>query len=195
MRGILFIPYIDYNNNNFVYQDEEFDKNYVDYLHREYIKHKFTVDNVLEACKRNNNMSIINSTTNRKQAENVKINNNYNYYKTPIELLNVYGRPEDFNHLIGYFQTQQMFPIIIKFDDIQKIPEIEAEFKMWIRETNKVKQAEQLNEAEKIMYLPKKDLKVSFGLNSNAILKGCKILDIYSLNSYGISVNNIIFVR
>ena len=72
---------------------------------------------------------------------------------------------------------------------------MESDFKMWVRETNKINSAKGLTEMEKIKYLPVKDLKISFGPNSNAVLEKCKLLDVYSVNTYAVSVNKIIFVR
>ena len=87
-----------------------------------------------------------------------------------------------------------VFPII-EFFDIQKVPELESDFKMWVRETNKINTARGLTDVERLKYLPVKDLKVSFGPNSNAVLEKCKLLEVYSVNTYAVSVNKIIFVR
>lgn len=196
MEGVLYVPYVDYNSkDSFDYMDKAYDENYIDFLQKEYIKHKFTIDTVTEASL-HGNTSMTSSLANTKKIENNKTKQiHYSYYESPVKLLDVYGLPESFDKLLYYFRSKEMFPLVIEFFDIQSTPELESDFKMWVRETNKVNSAKELSEIEKLKYLPVKDLKVSFGPNSNAVLETCKLLDVYSVNSYAISVNKIIFVR
>lgn len=196
MEGILYVPYVDYNSNDsFDYMDKAYDENYVDFLQKEYIKHKFTIDTIAEESL-HGKASMINSlSSDKKYKDNQVKQTYYSYYQSPVKLLDIYGLPESFDKLLYYFRSKEMFPLVIEFSDIQSIPELESDFKMWVMETNKVNNAKGLTEVEKIKYLPVKDLKVSFGPNSNAVLETCKLLDVFSVNSYAISVNKIIFVR
>nr|UWD58658.1 MAG: hypothetical protein [Bacteriophage sp.]DAF44189.1 MAG TPA: hypothetical protein [Myoviridae sp. ctNQV2] len=197
MEGILYAPYVDYNStDSFDYKNQAYDENYMDYLRKEYVKYKFTIDTVTKASLVNDRVSMINSLANNRK-ENVNPNNkiHYSYYQAPVKLLDIYSDSESFDKLLYYFKSGEMFPLIIEFFDIQKVPELESDFKMWVRETNKINTARGLTDVERLKYLPVKDLKVSFGPNSNAVLEKCKLLEVYSVNTYAVSVNKIIFVR
>lgn len=197
MEGVLFAPYVDYNSkDSFDYKNQAYDENYIDFLHKEYIKHKFTIDTITKASLVDDRVTMTSSLSNNKKD---KIENNkginYSYYESPVKILDIYGETESFDKLLYYFRTKEMFPLILEFTDIQLIPEMESDFKMWTRETNKINEADRLTEADKIKYLPVKDLKISFSPNSNAVLEKCKLLAVYTVNTYAISVNKIIFVR
>lgn len=197
MEGTLYAPYVDYNStDSFDYQNQAYDENYMDYLRKEYVKYKFTIDTITKASLVDDRVTMTNSLANGRK-ENVNPNNkiHYSYHQAPVKLLDIYNDSESFDKLLYYFKSQEMFPLIIEFFDIQKNPELESDFKMWVRETNKINSAKGLTEIEKIKYLPVKDLKISFGPNSNAVLEKCKLLDVYSVNTYAVSVNKIIFVR
>lgn len=197
MEGTLYAPYVDYNStDSFDYQNQAYDENYMDYLRKEYVKYKFTIDTITKASLVDDRVTMTNSLANGRK-ENVNQNNkiHYSYHQAPVKLLDIYNDSESFDKLLYYFKSQEMFPLIIEFFDIQKNPELESDFKMWVRETNKINSAKGLTEMEKIKYLPVKDLKISFGPNSNAVLEKCKLLDVYSVNTYAVSVNKIIFVR
>lgn len=197
MEGILYVPYVDYNSNDtFDYKNQAYDENYMDYLRKEYVKYKFTIDSITQASLVDDRVSMLGSLANNKKENNFSNNKiHYSYYQSPVKLLDIYNYPESFDKLLYYFRTKEMFPLIIEFSDIQSISELESDFKMWYRETNKVNNARGLSEVDKIKYLPEKDLKISFGPNSNAVLEKCKLLDMYSVNTYAVSVNKIIFIR
>lgn len=174
-------------------KENAYDGEYLDYLKSQYVKYKFTIDDVTQSAFKNNT-SMINTLGVNKE-NNHYTSMEYSFYQAPIVLEDIYGYSETFDKLLYYFRTGEMFPTVIKFKDITENEELEGDFKAWKRETDKLKNSKGVSEADKVKYAPVKDLRLSFGQYSNAILENCKILDVLDVNTYAITVNRIIFVK
>lgn len=193
MKCETYIPYIDYDSKNaFDYSNEEYSKNYINILYDEYMKYKDIISDITMKSL-NNETTMIGSMKNKKNERNYKIN--YNYYKINTVITDIYGNGNIIDFLIKNFQTGEMFPLILKFEGIEENQDVESEIKMWAKETIKINSSNKLSDSDKIRFSPSKDLKIRTDKNSNAILQECKILDIFSLDEYAITVNKIIFVK
>jgi len=74
--------------------------------------------------------------------------------------------------------------------------ELESDIKAWTRESVKINRTNKMTEDEKIKSLSKKSLKLKFkDSKSSAILKNCKMIEVYSRNKFALLVESIDFVQ
>lgn len=132
----------------------------------------------------------------RKYCKGQYSQQSYEYFECRSAIFDIKNNEENIDELLDYYKNKEQFVIIIKLIDVFQSPEFETEFRMWTKESRHINGSNKLSEEEKIYNLPKKDIKISFdGTKSSAILKGCKILEVYSNISCAILVSQIQFIK
>lgn len=199
MKCTLYVPYsIGDPQKGFQYNDKTFtDRKYIQILTEEYNSYKdaisMMVDNSYYRARNVFGNSL--SANNFKKIHREYTKQNYEYNSCECKLYTMNGTDENIDNLIRYFQTGEQFIVIMEMAGLSKNPDLETEFKMWVKESMHIEHSNRLSDEEKIFNLPKKDMKITFDeAKSSAILKECKIMEAYSGKSYAILVNKIVFV-
>lgn len=200
MKCTLYVPQsISDAQKGFQYKDKTLtDKKYIEILTEDYNNYKDTISMMVDNCyyKARNVFGIGLSANNFKKIHREYVKQGYEYNSCDCLLYSMDGADENIDNLIRHFQNKEQFIDIIKLSNITQNPDLETEFKMWIRESNHITNSNRLSDEEKMYNLPKKDMKITFHeAKSSAVLKECKIMEIYNSNTFAILVNKIIFVK
>ena len=102
--------------------------------------------------------------------------------------------------LLGHFEKGDSFVIVVRIYNVNELranPDIGIDLKTWQRECIRIDNLKKLSTVEKFKSLSKKDLKLGFGDKSKtaAILKDCKMVNVYSATKFALWVNKIIFIK
>ena len=151
---------------------------YVKMENEEYYSHKNDVDSMV-ASSFGNNMSFNNLP---KRKFDIK-SQSYAYYKCSCNIRNIDGSDITKEDLINHYKNKEQFGLYIYLNEQEFLSEfdLEADLKMWVRESFKVLNCKKLNDVEKLKHLPLKDLKID--LNNDgilAVLKDCKFIKLLS---------------
>ena len=196
MRAVLYVPYSNGDaRNGFKYEGEISQKEYANAMVDYYEKHKDGIDTVFRNKGLGRNISV-----NPFRKERVKYNQQTFYYQ-PVEakVFDIENRDESIDELIEFYKTGEQFIVILallNMSSADESGELESDIRAWTSESIKINRSKKMSEDEKIKSLSKKSLKLKFkDSKSNAILKNCKIVDVYSRNKFAVLVEKIEFVK
>ena len=196
MRAVLYVPYSNGDaRNGFKYDKEISQKEYANAMVEYYNQHKDGIDSVFMSKGLGRNIAV-----NPFRKERVKYNQQTFYYQ-PVEakVFDIDGKDEKIDELIQFYKTGEQFIVIIALLNLSSADEsgeLESDIKAWTRESVKINRTNKMTEDEKIKSLSKKSLKLKFkDSKSSAILKNCKMIEVYSRNKFALLVESIDFVQ
>ena len=196
MRAVLYVPYSNGDaRNGFKYDKEISQKEYANAMVEYYNQHKDGIDSVFMSKGLGRNIAV-----NPFRKEKVKYNQQTFYYQ-PVEakVFDIDGKDEKIDELIQFYKTGEQFIVIIallNLSSADETGELESDVKAWTRESIKINRTNKMTEDEKIKSLSKKSLKLKFkDSKSSAILKNCKMIEVYSRNKFALLVESIDFVQ
>lgn len=196
MRAVLYVPYSNGDaRNGFKYDKEISQKEYANAMVEYYNQHKDGIDSVFMSKGLGRNIAV-----NPFRKEKVKYNQQTFYYQ-PVEakVFDIDGKDEKIDELIQFYKTGEQFIVIIALLNLSSADEsgeLESDIKAWTRESVKINKTNKMTEDEKIKSLSKKSLKLKFkDSKSSAILKNCKMIEVYSRNKFALLVESIDFVQ
>ena len=196
MRAVLYVPYSNGDaRNGFKYDKEISQKEYANAMVEYYNQHKDGIDSVFMSKGLGRNIAV-----NPFRKEKVKYNQQTFYYQ-PVEakVFDIDGKDEKIDELIQFYKTGEQFIVIIALLNLSSADEsgeLESDVKAWTRESVKINKTNKMTEDEKIKSLSKKSLKLKFkDSKSSAILKNCKMIEVYSRNKFALLVESIDFVQ
>jgi len=196
MRAVLYVPYSNGDaRNGFKYDKEISQKEYANAMVEYYNQHKDGIDSVFMSKGLGRNIAV-----NPFRKEKVKYNQQTFYYQ-PVEakVFDIDGKDEKIDELIQFYKTCEQFIVIIALLNLSSADEsgeLESDIKAWTRESVKINRTNKMTEDEKIKSLSKKSLKLKFkDSKSSAILKNCKMIEVYSRNKFALLVESIDFVQ
>ena len=196
MRAVLYVPYSNGDaRNGFKYDKEISQKEYANAMVEYYNQHKDGIDSVFMSKGLGCNIAV-----NPFRKEKVKYNQQTFYYQ-PVEakVFDIDGKDEKIDELIQFYKTAEQFIVIIALLNLSSADEsgeLESDIKAWTRESVKINRTNKMTEDEKIKSLSKKSLKLKFkDSKSSAILKNCKMVEVYSRNKFALLVESIDFVQ
>ncbi len=196
MRAVLYVPYSNGDaRNGFKYDKEISQKEYANAMVEYYNQHKDGIDSVFMSKGLGRNIAV-----NPFRKEKVKYNQQTFYYQ-PVEakVFDIDGKDEKIDELIQFYKTGEQFIVIIALLNLSSADEsgeLESDIKAWTRESVKINRTNKMTEDEKIKSLSKKSLKLKFkDSKSSAILKNCKMIEVYSRNKFALLVESIDFVQ
>jgi len=196
MRAVLYVPYSNGDaRNGFKYDKEISQKEYANAMVEYYNQHKDGIDSVFMSKGLGRNIAV-----NPFRKEKVKYSQQTFYYQ-PVEakVFDIDGKDEKIDELIQFYKTGEQFIVIIALLNLSSADEsgeLESDIKAWTRESVKINRTNKMTEDEKIKSLSKKSLKLKFkDSKSSAILKNCKMIEVYSRNKFALLVESIDFVQ
>lgn len=208
MDCTLYIPYsIGDPEKGFQYHGGEnlTDRRYIQLVVDDYNSYKDTVSMMVDSAYYGGNYGFRGGLSNNnfkktnfmsKYDKNGYTHQDYEYYTCECKVFDMYGKDENIDNLLSFYKACEQFIIIIQIEDLTKNPDLETEFKMWVKESSHINKSTRLSDEEKIYNLPKKDMKIAFKkAKSSAILKECKIIEVYNSACYAVLVNKIVFIR
>ena len=196
MIGKLHIP-IGFGDcvNGFKFDGVIPERDYVKKMVDDYNSHKGIIDYMMRTSFEHN-MSINNFKKEKRK-----------YKQQDVEFgeLRCYIDNKDFNpmpieELLEHFENNESFIVVLRVfnvKDLKNDPDISIDLKTWQRECVRIDSLKRLSTTEKFKALSKKDLKLSFGKETEmaAILKDCKMVNVYSNTKFALWVNKIIFIK
>ena len=196
MRAVLYVPYSNGDaRNGFKYDKEISQKDYSKLMVDYYNEHKDGIDTVFMTKGLGRNIAV-----NPFMKEKVKYNQQTFYYQ-PVEakVFDIDGRDEKIDELIQFYKTGEQFIVIIALLNLSSADdsgELESDIKAWSSESNKINRTNRMTEDEKLKSLSKKSLKLRFkDSKSSAILKNCKMVEVFSRNKFAFLVESIDFIQ
>ena len=169
-------------------------KEYAKQMVSEYNAHKFGID---EMMKRQFTNNIARNSFNKEKRK-------YKQMDTYFGILRAYLDTKDYtpmtlDELLGYYENDKGFPIVIRIKDrrqLEENPDLFTDLKSWQRECVRIDKLP-ISETEKFKSLSKKDLKLSFGDDNKmcAVLKDCKMVTVYTNMKFALWVDKIIFYK
>lgn len=202
----LYVPYsIGDPEKGFKYNggEEISDRKYTQLVIDDYNAYKDSVGIMLNNAYYANNNSFVYGLSNNNFAKrnfmsqyskNGYTHQDYEFYTCKCQLFNMDNKDENIDMLLKYYKNNEQFIEILEMQNLSQNPDLETEFKMWIKESTHINNSRRLSDEEKIYNLPKKDLKIIFDKStSSAILKECKIMEVYNASCYAILINKIYF--
>lgn len=180
--------------NGFKYDGEITDIEYARQMIKDYNFHKIGVDDMMTTS----------FTRNIARNNYQKEHNKYKQQEQEFGEIKCYVDDKDFSDmkietLLDYFEKKNNFIIIIRIHNKKTLtdnPDIETDLKAWQKECVKIDKIPNLDTASKFKSLSKKDLKLTFGDSKMAaILKDCKMVNVYTNMKFALWVNRIIFVK
>ena len=197
MRAILYVPYSNGDCRNCFKYDKVIDQQtYAKAMVDSYNQHKDGVDLMVM----NNNGIGRNIARNPFRKERVSYNQQTFYYQ-PVEakVFDIEGRDEKIDELLDFYKTGEQFIIIVALLNLSSADEsgeLESDIKSWTSESIKINRTNKMTEDEKLKSLSKKSLKLKFkDSNHGAILRNCKMVEVYSRNKFALLVESIDFVK
>ena len=196
MIAKLHIPYgFGDPRKDFNYEGRISDIEYARKMVAEYNSHKDGIDDMMRTSFRNN------IAANPFQKEH----NVYKQQKQDFGEVRCYFEDKDFKdlkieELLSKFESGDSFVIVVRIYNVKELranPDVEIDLKSWQRECVKIDRLPTLSNVEKFKSLSKKDLKMTFGEGSKmaAILKDCKMVNVYSNTKFALWVSKIIFLK
>lgn len=117
------------------------------------------------------------------------------YDETKVNIYNGDGSAMTIDELIGHFQVERPFIMVINMYKMGDNSSLESDMKVWMRECLKITRNPMFSEVEKIQYLSKKNMKIKFDdAKSSAVLYNCKMVDVKNNTTFVFIVEKIIFV-
>ena len=197
MRAVLYVPYSNGDcRNGFKYDKVIDQKSYAKAMVDSYNQHKDGVDFMVM----NNNGIGMNIARNPFRKERVSYNQQTFYYQ-PVEakVFDIDGKDESIDELLQFYKTGEQFIVIVALLNLSSADEsgeLESDVKSWISETVKINRSNKMDEDEKLKSLSKKSLKLRFkDSNHSAILRNCKMVEVYSRNKFALLVEKIDFIK
>ena len=181
--------------NGFEYEGVIAEREYVKKMVDEYNANKDIIDHMMRTAFEHN-MSINNFK---------KVRRKYKQQEIEFGDMRVYVDNKDFNNmeideLLEHFEKNESFIMVVRLynvKDLKDDPDVSVNIKMWMRECVRIDRLRKLSTAEKFKSLSRKDIKLSFGKETKmaAILKDCKMVNVYSNNKFALWVDKIIFIK
>lgn len=192
MQCKFYIPYSDYDAmTGFDAGIEMSEEEYTNYLNNYYQQNKLSMSEIMGGGR---GMS---PQANMQYEETVKKNilAHTKYYEVSANLLDMNGKEQKIDDLIKYYQKNEMFINRVIFNDSISNSDAYSEFRTWAIDSKRILDSNRLDENTKLLSLTPVDFKVSFGKDSNALLNSCKMLEMYTPNSFAILIKQIVFVK
>jgi hypothetical protein len=196
MEVTLYIPYANGDCvNGFRYDKPLSTKEYVKMETTEYESHKRGVDTMISTQLGQN---IAYNNYEKRRIDVTK--QSYAYHTCKCRILNVEGKDETLNEMIGLSRTKEKFVSILSLSptDIRKDADLQIDLRQWLSESCRIQDCTHITDAEKLKHLPIKDFKITIkDDNSNAILKGCKCIDLDSsdISRFAVLVERVFFIK
>jgi Zn finger protein HypA/HybF involved in hydrogenase expression len=180
MEVTLYIPFANGDAvNGFSYEGRDIrGEEYAKMENDEYYNHKNGVDQMVVSSLGNN--MAINSYDKRKI--NVK-NQSYAFHKCDGNIRNINGTEVTITQLDRLWANKEQFALYIYLNEKQFMnkPDLETDFKMWVKDSTKILNISNLPDEEKLKHLPKKDFKMDIDNGkSHVVLKNCKFIKLLS---------------
>lgn len=196
MRAVLYVPYSNGDCiNGFKYDKHIDQKTYAQAMIDSYNQHKDGVDMMVM----NSDGIGMNMARNPFRKERNKYNQQTFYYQ-PVEckVFDIDNKDEKIDELLEFYKTGEQFIVIVALLDMSsdESGELESDVKSWANESMKINRTNRMTEDEKLKSLSKKSLKLKFkDSNHSAILKNCKMVEVYSRNKFAFLVEKIDFIK
>ena len=179
--------------NGFDYEGHITSVEYAKRMRDDYYKHRIGVDDMMLTSFRRN------IARNNYQKEN----NKYRQQKQEFGCIPCYFDDKDYNpmtvdNFIEHFENGDGFVLVIRVFNKKTLtdePDLETDIKSWMRECVRIERLP-ISTDKKFKSLSKKDLKITFSDDSKmaAILKDCKMVNVYSNLKFALWVNKVIFI-
>lgn len=196
MQVTLFVPYSNGDCVEGFKYDKPIDRNtYAKIMVNSYKKYRDGVDTMMS-----NDMLGQNIARNYFTKERAKYKQQTFYYQ-PVEckVFDMDNRPENIDNLLSYYNSGEQFIVIMALLNLSSADpsgELESDVKSWVKESLKINKTNKMTEEEKIASLTKKSLKIRFkDSKSSAILRDCKMIEVYSRNKFALLVEKIELVK
>ena len=196
MRAVLYVPYSNGDaRNGFKFDGEISQKDYAKIMVDQYNQHKDGIDTVFMSKGLGRNIAV---NPFRKEKNKYK---QQTFYYQPVEakVFDIDGKDENIDELIRFYKTGEQFIVIIallNMSSADESGELESDIKAWTRESVKINKTNKMSEDEKLKSLSKKSLKLKFkDSKSCAILKNCKMVEVFSRNKFAFLVESIDFIQ
>lgn len=181
--------------NGFKYEGGDItDIEYAKRMINDYNQHKIGVDEMMSTS----------FTHNIARNNYTKEKNKYKQQKQIFGEIKCYVDDKDFNdmkleELLDYFEQNKNFVMIVRIfnkKEMTENPDVETDLKSWQRECVRIDRLN-IDTVSKFKSLSKKDLKLTFGddIKMAAILKDCRMVNVYSNMKFAIWVDKIIFIK
>lgn len=180
--------------NGFRYDGQISEKEYARKMVEEYNKHKDGIDDMMISSFRHN------IARNHFQKEN----NKYKQQEQEFGELLCYVDDKTYSdmkmeELLRYFENDESFVMVIRLYNVKQLindQDLYYDIKSWQKETVGIDRLPHLDDVTKFKSLSKKDLKLTFGDSKMAaILKDCKMVNVYSNTKFALWVSKIIFIN
>ena len=150
-------------------------------------------------------MMTTNFTHNIARNNYTKEKNQYKQQKQEFGELRCYIDNSNFEsmsleQLLNYYESNKGFVIVVRIADKRDLvdnPDIITDLKSWQTESVKIDRIPTMSNVDKFKSLSKKDLKLTFSNESKmaAILKDCKMVNVYNNMKFALWVDKILFVN
>lgn len=171
------------------------EREYIQKMIKDYNDHKYGVDEMMTTS----------FTHNIARNNYTKENNKYRQQKQEFGELKCYIDDSNFEgmtleKLLEYYDKNKGFVIVVRIAnkrDLIDNPDIETDLKSWQTESVKIDRIKSMSSIDKFKSLSKKDLKLTFSEDSKmaAILKECKMVNVYNNTKFALWVDKIIFIN
>lgn len=193
MKATLYVPY----SNGDAYRGFQYEKGnitlkeYNEKLIKDHKEHSEGVNSSMRTQFGNNlALNMFQKEKRRYKAQT------YFYDLINCVVYNINKQDCTIDELINYHKTGEQFIVIVQIVNIDSNPDIEEDLKPWIKEAVKITRSDLFTDEEKLKGLSKKTLKIAFeGTRSGAVLKDCKMVEVYSKTRFALLVDNIKFTK
>lgn len=191
MKATLLIPYIPIKEN--------FDAPYIS--PEDYIKMLEDEQRKTSALIKNSNIggSRIRYNSSNNMVNNYHVEKPVNYYEFPVTIFDINGQPENTNNLIRYYQTKEMFIMIIDMGientGINNYDDIMSDIKFWVRNSLKIQNDKDIDPDSKLRLLPEKTFRLLINKNATAELENCRLVEEQSNMKLAMIVKTITFLK
>lgn len=180
MKATIYIPFANGDAvNGFRYEGRDIKgAEYAKMENDEYYEHRDGVDQMVGNCLGNN----IAYNPYQKRVINAK-SQSYAFHKCEGNIRNINGSDVTTAQLDRLWANKEQFGLYIYLNeqDFLRKPDLETDLKMWVKDSLKILNLQQLPDEEKLKHLPKKDFKMDIDDgNSHIILQDCKFMKLLS---------------
>lgn len=201
MNTTLYLPYINYENiqfqanNDYYTSKEEYSKT----LENDYYMNKDVIYNKMNAWNSGSVDLINKSTINSQSFHNNNDDDDVKYSKCEVLLYNENYEEETIDSIINYFNENDVFILIIKFNFDTMDEEFEEDLKLWFRTHQNINNIKEADDDWKFTNQPIRNFKFNFinkfNTQTNGELLNCKLIQQMDNNTYVVLVEKINFIN
>jgi hypothetical protein len=190
MRSTLQIPYLPIKNS--FDADDITPDDYIKMLEEEHRKTSAMIKGS-GLCSTNIIFKPHNNAQQRVYADDV-----FEYYNISANIFDINGNNETIDNLIRYYQTGEMFIMIIDIDDNENhdnYDDIVSDIRFWVNNSLKIHNDADIDQDSKLNLLPEKTFRLLINRNATAELEGCKLIEEQSKLRLAMIVKKITFLK